>query len=53
MNYTIFYSPEALKDLEETKEYISEDLNNPSAAVHTIDVILEAVRRLQILFRDF
>ena len=39
-------SPEAKKDLHEIKEYISVELDNPTAAVKTISRIMKAMRTL-------
>ena len=44
--YNIFFSPEAIKDLEETKAYITEELCNEQAAVKTVSKILKDIRML-------
>ena len=41
------FSPEALKDLDETWEYIATELCNPDAAESTVNAILDAVERLR------
>lgn len=43
----IHFSPEALNDLVKIKEYIEEDLLNPSAAVETINKITKSLRILE------
>lgn len=42
----IYLSPEAESDLSEIKKYISEDLENPSAAMSTIKKITKNIRML-------
>ena len=44
--YNIVFSPEAIKDLEETKAYIAEDLCNEQAAMKSISEILKNIRML-------
>ncbi len=44
--YNIVFSPETIKDLEETKEYISEELCNEQAASKTVREILDNIRIL-------
>ena len=44
--YNIVFSPEAIKDLEETKAYITEELCNEQAAVKTVSKILKDIRML-------
>ena len=44
--YSIVFSPQALKDLEETKAYITEELCNEQAAVKTVSKILKDIRML-------
>ncbi len=44
--YSIVFSPQALKDLEETKAYITEELCNEQAAVKTVSKILKNIRML-------
>lgn len=43
----LLYSPEAENDLEDIKKYISEELNNPSAAINTLTKIVKCIRRLE------
>jgi plasmid stabilization system protein ParE len=40
-------SPEALKDLQDIKWYITEELNNPSAAMRIVAKITKAMKRLK------
>lgn len=40
------FSPLAFEDLQEIKEYISAELENPSAAQHTLSRILKSIRSL-------
>jgi addiction module RelE/StbE family toxin len=40
-------SPEAKKDLEEIKAYISEELENPTAALKVISQILHSLKQLK------
>ena len=51
MQYTIFYAPEALRDLEEIHAYIAEDLANPGAADSAIDRIFSAIDHLSVFPR--
>ena len=44
--YNIVFSPEAIKDLEETKTYITEELCNEQAAVKIVSKILKDIRML-------
>ena len=44
--YNIVFSPEAIKDLEETKTYIIEELCNEQAALKTVSIILKDIRML-------
>ena len=44
--YNIVFSPEAIKDLEETKTYITEELCNEQVAVKTVSKILKDIRML-------
>lgn len=46
MMYNIVFSPEAIKDLEETKAYITEELCNEQAATKTVSKILKDIRML-------
>ena len=41
------YSPDALKDLDEIWEYISQELCNPDAADHTVSAILDRTESLK------
>ena len=43
----IHYSPEAEDDLAEIKKYISEQLENPVAALNTVAKITKRIRRLE------
>ena len=43
----LFYSPLARRDLEEIREYISNDLCNPSAAIETVNAILDEAETLE------
>lgn len=42
----IQYSPAALRDLEQIGDYIAVELNNPSAALHTLDKIQDGIDKL-------
>ncbi len=44
--YSIVFSPESIKDLEETKEYIAEELCNEQAASKTVREILNNIHIL-------
>ena len=44
--YNIVFSPEAIKDLEETKTHITKELCNEQAAVKTVFKILKDIRML-------
>ena len=44
--YKIVFSPQALKDLKETKAYITKELYNEQAAVKTVSKILKDIRML-------
>ena len=44
--YNIVFSPESIKDLEEVKAYIAEELCNGQAATKTVSQILKNIRRL-------
>ena len=48
----VHFSEEALKDPIEIKEYIEEDLLNPSAAVETIRIITRSLRILETFPRS-
>ncbi len=41
-------SPEAIKDLKEIKDYIEQDLSNPTAAQNVIKRIIDDYSRLEI-----
>ncbi len=43
----LYYSPEALKDLDGIWTYIFEDLQNPAAAQNTVDGILDTIEKLR------
>ena len=44
--YNIVFSPYAIRDLEETKEYIAKELCNDQAAMKTVSEILRKIRTL-------
>lgn len=46
--HKLLLSPEAIQDLEEIRDYITEELQNPEAALKTIGDITKRLRRLQI-----
>ncbi len=43
----IVFSPEAISDLEQTKRYIAEDLQNEQAAANTVSEIIKNIRTLE------
>ena len=43
----IRFSPDALKDLQEIKSYISDDLQNEIAAENTVKTIMNRVKQLK------
>ena len=43
----LFYSPLARRDLDEIRDYISNDLSNPSAAMETVNAILDEAETLE------
>jgi Plasmid stabilization system protein len=45
--FELFYSPEALNDLDEIWAYIFEDPLNPTAAQNTIAGILDTIEKLR------
>ncbi|GHV83577.1 hypothetical protein AGMMS50212_09280 [Spirochaetia bacterium] len=45
--YKLQISPEAQKDLQEIKTYISEDLSSPQAANNTVAKILNSIKNLK------
>ena len=45
--HKLFYSPEALNDLNEIWEYINDELHNPAAAKNTVEGIMNAVKKLR------
>lgn len=47
MRSNIRYSKEALRDLDYIWDHIAHELQNPSAAKHTVDKIIDAVSRLE------
>ena len=47
MKYNVSLSPEAVSDLREIKKYISEDLENASAAERVIASIMSRLRQLE------
>lgn len=47
MKNNINYSPEALKDLDEIWEYISENLYNTKAAESTVNRIINSIDKLE------
>ena len=42
----LYYSPEALADLDELWEYIYADLENPTAAANTVEGVLKSINKL-------
>ena len=44
---TVHFSPEALNDLEQIKNYIQSDLENDIAADNTVKKIIDRVRELE------
>ncbi len=44
----IVFSPDAISDLQSTKKYIAEDLQNEQAALNTISKIVKSIRMLEI-----
>ena len=44
---TLHVSPEALVDLQEIRKYITDELDNPTAAKRTVAGITKAMRRLK------
>lgn len=47
MKNSIYYSPEAMSDLDEIWEYIVSELCNPQAAENTVNHIVEAIDKLE------
>jgi len=47
MTYGIEYSPKALEDLRQIRDYISEELGNEKAASRVVKGILRNIRQLQ------
>ena len=47
MKNSIYYSPEAMSDLDEIWEYIFSELCSPQAAENTVNHIMEAIDRLE------
>ena len=43
----LYYSPEAMRDLDEIWNYIFEDLNNPAAARNTVEGIMDSIDKLK------
>ena len=43
----LYYSPEAMSDLDEIWNYISKDLQNPAAARNTVEAILATAEKLK------
>ena len=43
----IVFSPEAIADLEQTKRYITEELQESQAAINTLNKIMKNIRMLQ------
>ncbi len=43
----LYYSPEALNDLDEIWAYIFKDLQNPTAAKNTVEAILNTIEKLE------
>ena len=44
---TVRYTPEAIRDLQELRQYISKTLGNPKAAARIVKTILDACSRLK------
>ena len=44
--YNIIFSSEAIKDLEETKAYIAEELSNEYTAIKTVSEIFKNIRNV-------
>jgi toxin ParE1/3/4 len=44
----LYYSPQALGDLDEIRTYIHTDLANPAAAKKTVSGILDTVEKLRV-----
>lgn len=49
MRTTLEYAPSALSDLEEIRQYISEELQNPNASAETVQRILKRI----VILREF
>ena len=49
MPNTIHYSPESVKDLDQTYDYILSELKNPIAAQNTINGIRSSIHELKTL----
>jgi plasmid stabilization system protein ParE len=47
MKNKLHYSPEALKDLDETWDYIMMDLANPDAAENVVNEIIDTIDKLE------
>ena len=43
----LFYSPLARRDLDEIRDYISNELCNPAAAAETVNAILDEAETLE------
>ncbi len=43
----IVFSPEAIADLEQTKKYITEELQESQAAINTLNKIMKKIRMLE------
>ena len=46
LEWVLFYSPLAKQDLDEIFDYIAYELENPSSATETVNVILDAAESL-------
>ncbi len=44
----LYYSPLALRDLEDIRNYINDELTNPAAALNTVNTILDKLGRLRV-----
>lgn len=43
----LYYSPEAMSDLDEIWNYINKDLQNPAAARNTVEGIMDTIDKLK------
>lgn len=47
MKVSLRYTPQAIEDMAEIKQYISEELENPSAAESTVSMIFKQIDNLR------